>query len=82
MKLYNGKVQHQNATNYTKLLFNPDIHEADQLKICDNIRFSYMKDASEMSLEGDFLNLSQRKTIEELKDFQDVRFTLYGMSTF
>ncbi|XP_058750104.1 uncharacterized protein LOC131623102 [Vicia villosa] len=30
-----------------------------------------MKDVSEMSLEEDFLNLSQRKTIEELKDCQD-----------
>ncbi|KAL5080805.1 hypothetical protein RYX36_009226 [Vicia faba] len=30
-----------------------------------------MKDASEMSLEEDFLNLSQRKIIEEIKDFQD-----------
>ncbi|KAL5062574.1 hypothetical protein RYX36_024311 [Vicia faba] len=30
-----------------------------------------MKDTSEMSLEEEFLKLSQRKTIEELKDCQD-----------
>ncbi|XP_058773373.1 uncharacterized protein LOC131647495 [Vicia villosa] len=76
VKLYNGKIQMQNAMNCTKLLFNPKTPEADSLKLNDNIgsptqSFSYMKDASEMSLEEDFLNLSQRKTIEELKDCQD-----------
>ncbi|KAL5070076.1 hypothetical protein RYX36_020963 [Vicia faba] len=76
VKLYNGKVQIQNSMNSTKLLFNPKILEADNLKVRDNIGsptqpFSYMKDASEMSLEEEFLKLSQRKTIEELKYCQD-----------
>ncbi|KAL5063877.1 hypothetical protein RYX36_025614 [Vicia faba] len=37
LKLYNGKVQLQNATNCTKLLFNPEIPEADSLKLRGNI---------------------------------------------
>ncbi|KAL5082240.1 hypothetical protein RYX36_010661 [Vicia faba] len=62
--------------NSTKLLFNPEIPETDSLKVCDNIGsptqpFSYMKDASEMSLEDEFMNLDQCETIEELKDCQD-----------
>ncbi|CAI8607822.1 unnamed protein product [Vicia faba] len=36
----------------------------------------YMKDTSEMSLEEDFLKLSRRKTIEELKDCQDNIFCI------
>ncbi|CAI8620000.1 unnamed protein product [Vicia faba] len=76
VKLYNGNVQLQNAMNSTKLLLNPEILEADNLKVRDNIGsptqpFNYMKGASEMSLEEEFLNLSQHKTIEELKDCQD-----------
>ncbi|KAL5076052.1 hypothetical protein RYX36_015036 [Vicia faba] len=76
VKLYNGKVQLQNAMNSTKLLFNPETPEADNLKVRDNIGsptqpFSYMKDTSEMSLEDEFMNLGQCKTIEELKDCQD-----------
>ncbi|KAL5097340.1 hypothetical protein RYX36_001667 [Vicia faba] len=76
VKLYNGKVQLQNTMNSTKLLFNPEIPEADNLKVHDNIGsptqpFSYMKYSSEMSLEEEFLNLSQRKTIKELEDCQD-----------
>ncbi|KAL5057490.1 hypothetical protein RYX36_029094, partial [Vicia faba] len=68
VKLYNGKVQLQNAMNSTKLLFNPEIPEADNLKDRDNIGsptqpFNYMKYASEMSLDEEFLNLAQRKTI-------------------
>ncbi|KAL5078260.1 hypothetical protein RYX36_017244 [Vicia faba] len=77
VKLYNGEVQLQNAMNSTKLLFNPEIPEADNLKVCDNIGsptqpFSYMKDTSEMSLEDELMNLGQHKTIEELKECQDV----------
>ncbi|KAL5056941.1 hypothetical protein RYX36_028545 [Vicia faba] len=76
VKLYNGKVQLQNAMNCIKLLFSPEIPEAESLKLHDNIGsptqpFSYMKDASELSLEEECLNLSQCKTIEELKDCQD-----------
>ncbi|XP_058725947.1 uncharacterized protein LOC131597257 [Vicia villosa] len=76
VKMYNGKVQLQNAMNCTNLMFNPEIPEANTLKLSDNIGsptqpFSYMKDASELSLEEEFLNLSQRKTIEELKDIQN-----------
>ncbi|CAI8612820.1 unnamed protein product [Vicia faba] len=61
--------------NSTKLLFNLEIPKANNLKVTDNIGsstqpFRYMKDASEMSLGEEFLNLSQRKTIEELKDCQ------------
>ncbi|KAL5101592.1 hypothetical protein RYX36_005919 [Vicia faba] len=68
--------QLQNAMNSTKLLFNPEIHETDNLKVYDNIGsptqpFSYMKGASKMSLEDEFMNLGQCKTIEELKDCQD-----------
>jgi replication factor A1 len=33
VKLYNGKIQMQNAMNCTKLLFNPNIPEADSLKL-------------------------------------------------
>ncbi|XP_058760711.1 uncharacterized protein LOC131634046 [Vicia villosa] len=81
VKLYKGKIQMQNAMNCSKLLFNPKTPEADYLKLNDNIGsptqpFSYMKDASEMSLEEDFLNPIQCKTIEELKDCQDVYLTL------
>ncbi|KAL5054499.1 hypothetical protein RYX36_035181 [Vicia faba] len=66
----------QNAMNCTKLLFNPKTPETNSFKLNDNIGsltqpFNYMNDASELSLEEDFLNLSQRKTIKELKDFQD-----------
>lgn len=74
VKMFNGKVQLQNAMNCTKILFNPDIPEVtDFVKNANNIGsptqpLSYMKDASEMTLEEEFLNLSQRKTIEELKD--------------
>ncbi|GAU42477.1 hypothetical protein TSUD_100890 [Trifolium subterraneum] len=76
VKMYNGKIQLQNAMNCTKLLFNPEIPEANSFKLNDNIGsptqpFSYMKDAFELSLEEEFLNLSQRKTIEELKDCQN-----------
>ncbi|KAL5076239.1 hypothetical protein RYX36_015223 [Vicia faba] len=76
VKLYNGKVQLQNAINSTKLLFNLEIHKAENLKVHNNIGsptqpFNYMKYASKLSLEEEFLNLSQRKTIEELKDCQD-----------
>lgn len=74
VKMFNGKVQLQNAMNCTELLFNPDIPKViDFVKNANNIGsptqpLSYMKDASEMTLEEEFLNLSQRKTIEELKD--------------
>ncbi|KAL5064205.1 hypothetical protein RYX36_025942, partial [Vicia faba] len=76
VKFYNGKVQLQNAMNSTKLLFNPELPEADNLKVRDNIGSptqpsSYMNDASKMSLEVEFMNSGQQKTIEELKDFQD-----------
>jgi len=80
VKLFNGKVQLQNAMNCTRLLFNPDIPEViDFVKNSNNIGsptqpLSYMKDASEMTLEEEFLNLSQRKTIEELKDCRNVIF--------
>ncbi|KAL5079379.1 hypothetical protein RYX36_007800 [Vicia faba] len=62
--------------NSTELLFNPEIPEENNLEVRDNIDsptqpFSYMKDASEMSLEEEFLKLAQWKTIEELKDCQD-----------
>ncbi|XP_058746876.1 uncharacterized protein LOC131619844 [Vicia villosa] len=76
VKMYNGKIQLQNAMNCTKLMFNPEIPEANSFKLNDNIGsptqpFSYMKDSSDLSLEEEFLNLSQRKTIEELKDCQN-----------
>ncbi|XP_058731997.1 uncharacterized protein LOC131603620 [Vicia villosa] len=76
VKMYNGKIQLQNAMNCTKLMFNPEIPEANSFKLNDNIGsptqpFSYMKDSSNLSLEEEFLNLSQRKTIEELKDCQN-----------
>ncbi|XP_058727020.1 uncharacterized protein LOC131598436 [Vicia villosa] len=63
--MYNGKIQLQNAMNCTKLLFNPEIPKANSFKL------NYMKDSSDLSLEEEFLNLSQCKIIEELKDCQN-----------
>ncbi|KAL5099939.1 hypothetical protein RYX36_004266, partial [Vicia faba] len=86
VKLYNGKVQLQNAINSTKLLFNPEIPEAENLKVRDNIGsptqpLSYMKYASEMSLEEYFLNLGQCKTIVELKYCQDGQSNMLLVAT-
>ncbi|KAL5064204.1 hypothetical protein RYX36_025941 [Vicia faba] len=64
--------------SFTYIIGNIDMEYliCRNLKVGDSIGsptqpFSYMKDASDMSLEDEFMNLGQCKTIEELKDCQD-----------
>ncbi|KAL5069248.1 hypothetical protein RYX36_020135, partial [Vicia faba] len=68
-------------------LFRPYVDELDaylQSVITSDhpLNHSYMNDASEMSLEEEFLNLSQRKSIEELKDCQDVILVILIFHTY
>ncbi|KAJ1388607.1 Nucleic acid-binding, OB-fold [Sesbania bispinosa] len=81
VKSFKGKVSLQNALHATKLFFNPDFEKVVELRKrleenteCVSQPLSQIAEAPKMSPKEEFLTHTIMKTIEELKDSNEILY--------
>ncbi|KAL6538112.1 hypothetical protein OROGR_012100 [Orobanche gracilis] len=78
IKPFRGRTSVQNVYGATRILFNPDVEEAEPLRFFESNDpatqvLSQLQDSGRVSITQEFLNQTDRKSIEQIKDLTELQ---------